>query len=393
MLAAERIERDTLRAQLAAERGAAQAALASTRAERLAERAASAAQYRHAMHLYELEKRRVKLDDCLQYVARAGHTRDAASALGACKDYWLNDVQMHWAVVKARPGEHKMTRLMWACEKGRLPRVRELIAWTSDVNAVDALGWAPLHFACDKGHLEVARELLARGARIKAKTKKGSTALHLASLEGHAAIVRLLLDAGAQIEAKNNKDATPLSCVSQSGHLEVVRLLLERGAVVDARIVTGSTSLMIASSKGRAAVVRELLARGADVNARDNDGHAALHWASIFGRAETMRELLKRADPDINAQDGTGDTPLIDACMRGHLMAATLLIGHGADLALLNNAGRSALFSAEWRVRQDALAPAAPPAAGVAPPRGVVTEAQRAEHKVIVALLKARGAA
>ena len=75
-------------------------------------------------------------------------------------------------------------------------------------------------------------------------------------------------------------------------------------------------------------------------------------------------------------------------------MAATLLIGHGADLALLNNAGRSALFFAERRVQRDALAPAAPPAAppaaGAAPPRAVVTVAKRAEHKVIVALLKAR---
>ena len=154
------------------------------------------------MHLYELEKRRVKLDDCLQYVARAGHTRDAASALGACEDFWPNDVQMHWAVVKARHGENKMTRLMWACREGRLPRVRELIAWTSDVNAVDAGGWSPLHFACKEGHLEVARELLARGAKIEAKDKKGNTALHSASFRGHAAVVRLLLDAGAQIEAK-----------------------------------------------------------------------------------------------------------------------------------------------------------------------------------------------
>ncbi len=110
MLVERDAERDALRTQLAIR----DAALASTRAERLAERAAAAAQYRHAMHLYELHARRVKLDDCLQYVARAGHTRDAASALGACKDFWLNSVEMHWVVVKARHGENEMTRLMWA---------------------------------------------------------------------------------------------------------------------------------------------------------------------------------------------------------------------------------------------------------------------------------------
>ena len=126
------------------------------------------------------------------------------------------------------------------------------------------------------------------------------------------------------------------------------------------------------------------------MNARGNDGRTALHVASTFGHAEAMRELLMLR-PDINAQDGDGNTPLIDACYVGHLMAVTLLIGHGANLALINNAGRSALFWAEWRVQQDALAPAAPlaapPAAGAAPPPSVVTEAERAEHRRVVALL------
>jgi ankyrin repeat protein len=152
---------------------------------------------------------------------------------------------------------------------------------------------------------------------------------------------------------------------------------------------------MVASDKGHAAVVRELLTFGADVNTRNDGGCTALHWASSYVRAEAMRELLVLR-PDINAQGGAGVTPLMDACVQGHLMAATILIGHGANLALLNNAGQSALSVAEWRVRQDAVAPAAPPAAppaaGAAPPPAVVTEAQRAEHKALVAVLKAHGA-
>jgi len=66
-------------------------------------------------------------------------------------------------------------------------------------------------------------------------------------------------------------------------------------------------------------------------------------------------------------------------------MAATLLIGFGVDLALLSNAGWSALRLAEWRVAQDA----APPAAGAAPP----SSAQRKEHADLVMLLKMHGAA
>ena len=249
---------------------------------------------------------------------------------------------------------------------------------------MEADGCAPLHCACWKGHLEVARELLKRGAKLEAKTKTGQTALHYASFSGHTALVRLLLDEGAQIEAKCNIGGTPLYHASQEGKLEAVRLLLERGAVADARTTGGSSALMTACEKGHAAVVRELLQRGVDANAHANNGWTALHAASYNGRAEAMRELLKRHDVNINTQDNDGRTPLMSACDKGHLMAATLLIGHAADLALLDNAGHSALFWAENRLRQDA----APPAAG----DEAVSPALREEHKSIVNLLKAHGA-
>ena len=74
----------------------------------------------------------------------------------------------------------------------------------------------------------------------------------------------------------------------------------------------------------------------------------------------------------------------IDPHHKGHLAAATLLLDAGADLALLDNAGDSALTWAERRV----VADAAPPAAGAEPP----SAAQVMEHTALVALLKARGA-
>ena len=97
-----------------------------------------------------------------------------------------------------------------------------------------------------------------------------------------------------------------------------------------------------------------------------------------------MRELLSRGAA-VDAQETDGRTSLINACDKGHLAAATLLLDAGADLALLTNAGWSALRYAERRVELDD----AEPDEGEEPP----TAAQVAEHKALVALLKARGAA
>ena len=73
--------------------------------------------------------------------------------------------------------------------------------------------------------------------------------------------------------------------------------------------------------------------------------------------AEVVRELLARGAA-LNAQDDDGHTPLIDACSTGQLAVATLLLDAGADLALLDNVGSSALRCAEIRVELDDAEPA-----------------------------------
>jgi ankyrin repeat protein len=253
------------------------------------------------------------------------------------------------------------------------------------VHAQDERGSTPLHFASFAGHLAIVGELVGRGAKLEAKSKYSNTPLHLASFHGHQDVVRFLLDAGEDVEAKTSDDATPFFCASTYGHLEVVRELLARGAAVDARTNDGSTPLIKASEMGHATVVCELLACGAAINTRRYDDAAALHMASYCGHTEALRELLKRDDVNVDAQTDEGSTPLhMDACSEGRLMAPTLLLDRGADLALLDNAGRSALRWAELCVAHDAE----PPAVGTEPP----TAAQLREHRDLVALLKARGA-
>ena len=330
-------ERDAALAERDAEVAASRTALAALHDE-------SAKRVKHLEYLVELAGLRPALHDLLFYVARAGHEREAEAACGVDTVAWRLDANLWRGLVRARHGKLKRTRLHWACEKGLLPRVIELLEWKSDIEAADEKGRTPLHLASTKGHLEVVRELVRRGAKVGAKAKNGSTPLHWASFDGHIEVARLLLDSGADIEAKGGGiECTPLYFASQEGKLNVVQLLIDRGAVVDARAAGGDTPLTIASEKGHAPVVRALLVAGADVRARTNhDNRTALHWASLHGRTEALRELLKSHDAELNAQDDDGDTPLMKACVKGHLLTATALIGHGADVNLRDKAGKSA---------------------------------------------------
>ena len=358
------------------------AALAARDAELAAHRALlsrEAATSQRLLRLLELERRHPKLDDVVCYLALAGYVREAEAASGINSDVWRRDVQLRWVTVKARHGKYKQTRLHWACLKGLLPRVIELLEWKSDIEAVDDGGHTPLHLASLNGHLEVVRELLRRGAKVGAKDNYGSTPLHEASFWGHVEVASLLLDSGADIEAKGGGfECTPLCNASESGRLEVVQLLVARGADVDSRMFFGLTPLIRASQGGYAPVVRALLAAGAKVRACANGNLTSLHIRSCLAKTEALRELLKSHDVAVDALDCCSRTPLMHACENGLLMAATLLIAHGADVNLLNRAGRSALRLAERLVARDAdLKPAA---------------AQRYEHRAVVALLRAHGA-
>ena len=343
MAQAQVAERDATLAERDASLAERDSTLAASRVALAALGSEHAERVKRLEHLVELAGLRPELHDLLFYVARAGHEREAEAACGVDTVAWRLDANLWRGLVRARHSKYKMTRLHWACEKGLLPRVIELLEWKSDIEAADEEDATPLHLASGWGHLEVVRELVRRGAKVGAKDKNGNTPLHAASLHGHVKVARLLLNSGADIEAKTNFGCTPLYNAGWEGNLKVVQLLIARGAVVDACEEDGLTSLMIASLDGHAPVVRALLAAGADVCARDNRSRTALHMASCYGRTEALRELLESHDAELNAENDFGYTPLMDACEQGHLMAATALIGAGADVNLLARAGVSAL--------------------------------------------------
>ena len=67
-------------------------------------------------------------------------------------------------------------------------------------------------------------------------------------------------------------------------------------------------SIHEAESSGNIEAVKKHLAAGADVNAKIGE-ETPLHFAALFGRKEIAEMLIDR-NPDMNALDNNGDTPL-----------------------------------------------------------------------------------
>mmetsp|Transcript_33299 Transcript_33299/g.75902 ORF Transcript_33299/g.75902 Transcript_33299/m.75902 type:complete len:479 (-) Transcript_33299:330-1766(-) len=109
---------------------------------------------------------------------------------------------------------------------------------------------------------------------------------------------------------------------------------------------TPELGLLNASFNGRHAAVRELLAMRVDVNVRSPMNATPLISASLNGHMAVVEELLAaRANANLLTDDQ--NTALFMATARSHLDICRLLLQNGADPAVRNRRGQSALGSPE----------------------------------------------
>ncbi|HEX5784693.1 MAG TPA: ankyrin repeat domain-containing protein [Burkholderiaceae bacterium] len=125
---------------------------------------------------------------------------------------------------------------------------------------------------------------------------------------------------------------------------------------VDQRNPKDETPLMYAVLKGHTDVARALVERGADVN---KPGWAPLHYAATYagkGAVEQVQWLLDN-HAYIDAESPNGTTPLMMAAQYGSEDVVTLLLEEGADSALRNSLGLTAIDFA-LRAQRPAVAEA-----------------------------------
>lgn len=146
-----------------------------------------------------------------------------------------------------------------AAAMGDLNRVRELLE-SSDVTAVSADGFTPLHFAAFFGREDTVPVLLEAGAPVAVAAGNPSAVhpLHSAAAIGSVAICRMLLEAGADVDAQQHGGYTPLMSASLHGNGPLVELLLEHGASRELQSDDGKTAADMARDGGHEEVAGRL---------------------------------------------------------------------------------------------------------------------------------------
>ena len=235
--------------------------------------------------------------------------------------------------------------MVYAAAGGNVELGEMLLQKGACVNKADKDGQTPLISAAGNKlpTNTFVNFLLDNGAKVGCCDNNGNTALHFAVECGDEALCRLLAERGVPLEAKDDEGDTALSCAVVGVKPAVCQALLDAGADVNATTELGRTPLLVASHVGELEVVKLLEKSRADVRATDHDGDTCLILAADAGHTETVRYLVGLKDVDVNYAGNNGCTALHCAAQEKHADVVQALLEHGADRALCDRDGDTAL--------------------------------------------------
>ncbi len=293
-----------------------------------------------------------------------------------------------------------VTPLSLAATNGNAVMVDALLKAGADANTTMAGGQTLVMTAARSGNPAVLQKLLAGGVGVNAREETyGETALMWAAAENHPQAVRLMVEYGAAVNARSaplpySKDRfglegvitvlphgswTALMFAARQGSLNAVRALVEARADLNLTDPDGTTALVLAIINGHYDTAAILVEKGANPNLGDTTGMAALYAAvdmsslgEVFGRpgrksgdqhsavdlisvllahgasvdAPLKSPTLFRAHTPGEGILGEGATPLMRAARNGDTAAMRVLSQHGADIAVQQQSGITALMLA-----------------------------------------------
>ena len=211
----------------------------------------------------------------------------------------------------------------------------------ADVHAKDVGGWTALHLACELALEDVVQALIDRGSRVDERDAFGATPIMCA--RGKTAM--LLLRAGASCEELPKERRVPLfrhACAV--GDLQNVRTLLKNGCTISTLSKVEQEALLYyACREGDTLVTGTLLDSGCSVStlAREKQD-SLLHCACEKSDVELVEALID-AGCNVNCRGYGGDTPLMNAAREGNEKIVRKFILAGANLAMQNEFGFTAL--------------------------------------------------
>lgn len=223
---------------------------------------------------------------------------------------------------------------------------REYVASGGDLNAHEG-GQSVAQRALRQFPFRTAfwRFMLENGADPNITDTQDRPLVARAAREDYA-LTKLCLEKGADVNAVSPRGVSALT-ESLYGRAEILELVLSAGADVKAKTLGGMPvlSLVMANNTDVLKKTEMLLKAGADVNAENRSGETPLLCALNISDAR-IAALLVEAGADVNGTGTQGITPLMKAVKMGDLNLTRLMLQKGADVKAQGRGEETVLFDA-----------------------------------------------
>jgi ankyrin repeat protein len=172
-------------------------------------------------------------------------------------------------------------------------------------------------------------------------SSEGVTALKLAAALALADHVSLLLKVGASTAPRCNEENTVLYFATIGGDITVLELILSASVSwLTSRDL--DAAFMNASMMGETQVARNLLGHGANINSQNDDGDTAVMLAVSRNHVVTVQFLLEYG-ADTSLQNAQGECAVHIAAQFGHMESLELIMGSSTSLDVNDNKGNTPL--------------------------------------------------
>ncbi len=247
----------------------------------------------------------------------------------------------------------------WAIEAGREDLLPGAGVATL-INEVDEFGRGLLGWAAFAGNAKAAQWLVQQGSEVDAKDAFGTTPLMLAVTHENTAVTSALLAAGAKVDPVDKVQRTALTHATWADRPQQVQLLVKAKADINHTDARGWTPLDVAVQRNRSAAATQLRALGAvtkfgtGTRVAVATGIDPTRTGSLYQGWSPLLVAVSRNDETLVQQllqsggDARGLTPQKDTALHVAVEARAaplipLLLAAGADPAIENKGGESAL--------------------------------------------------
>jgi len=236
-----------------------------------------------------------------------------------------------------------LSPLHYACWFNAAEAVDTLLDNKANVESCAAFGQKPLHYAVTRASVELVKTLLTKGkANPNGQDNQNFSPLHLATQRGRLDILKLLFAHGADLRAQNDEYETVLHVAAREGREEVLRYLLQRASMtgisckdlVNSENHESKSSLHLAVDGGHVEAAKICIEYGADVRPLKKR-NIPIHVASSIGDLTMVKFLLSQDLIPVDEEDSEGMTPILRACLSGHVEIIEHLISKGASICPL----------------------------------------------------------